>query len=345
MEPSQATMIPPVTLRPSVLPSDRLNAKGMALAPLRNELRRISDARNALTVVSVWLQTLGVIIGASVVVQRTGWWPLWILVFLLMARAHALFGILGHESAHRLLFSNQRVNDVVGRWFVNCPTLVSQEAYRRSHMAHHRDALGPNEPDKTLYVGYPITRDSMRRKLRRDIDGQSGIKLVKGLVRALRNPVSSKNIRQIIGVQIVLAVTLGWFVGWWAWPVLWFAPWMTVWRVINRLRAIAEHGGMVSSDDERMITHHVRQSATARFWMVPFNTGWHIAHHLDAGVPWRNLPRFHDELVGAGYIVEGLEYPNYRSLWRKLASGGSDGSGSSASDGSRGSREPAAANA
>ena len=28
---------------------------------------------------------------------------------------------------------------------------------------------------------------------------------------------------------------------------LWLAPWMTVWRVINRLRAIAEHGGMTAS--------------------------------------------------------------------------------------------------
>src|SRR5690606_39890963 len=31
---------------------------------------------------------------------------------------------------------------------------------------------------------------------------------------------------------------------------LWFAPWMTVWRVLNRLRAIAEHGGMTASRSE-----------------------------------------------------------------------------------------------
>jgi enoyl-CoA hydratase len=28
----------------------------------------------------------------------------------------------------------------------------------------------------------------------------------------------------------------------------------------------------------------------ARFWIVPYNTGWHLAHHVDMGVPWRNLP-------------------------------------------------------
>ena len=78
---------------------------------------------------------------------------------------------------------------------------------------------------------------------------------------------------------------------------------MTVWRVINRLRSIAEHGGMTRSKDRRLTTHHVRQTWLARFWMVPFNTGWHLAHHVDMGVPWRNLPRLHAELVS------GLRHP------------------------------------
>lgn len=313
-------MLPTVDLRPSVFPTERLNGRGMAVQPLRDELRRIADVRNVVSVVSLWLQTFGMIVGISKIIELTGWWPLWSLAFLLMARGHALFGILGHESAHRLLFSNRAVNDIVGKWLINCPTLVSQEAYRRSHMAHHRDALGANEPDKTLYALYPITRASMKRKLRRDLFGESGVKLLRGLLRALRNPVARKSITQIIAVQVAIALVLGMAVGWWAWPVLWLAPWMTVWRVINRLRAIAEHGGMTNDEDERLVTHHVHQSLAARFWMVPYNTGWHIAHHLDAGVPWRNLPRFHDELVSCGYIARGLTYPNYRSLWRRLAS-------------------------
>ena len=32
-------------------------------------------------------------------------------------------------------------------------------------MAHHRQEFGPDEPDLPLYVGYPITTDSLRRKL------------------------------------------------------------------------------------------------------------------------------------------------------------------------------------
>ena len=54
--------------------------------------------------------------------------------------------------------------------------------YRRSHFAHHREEFGPNEPDMNLYVGYPITRASFRRKLRRDAVGVSGWKNLRALL-------------------------------------------------------------------------------------------------------------------------------------------------------------------
>jgi fatty acid desaturase len=50
--------------------------------------------------------------------------------------------------------------------------------------------------------------------------------------------------------------------------------------------------------------------------MVPFNTGWHLAHHVDIVVPFSKLPRLHRELERAGYVEPGLEWPSYRALWR-----------------------------
>lgn len=313
------TMVPGSALLPDVLPTERLNAKGMAVGDLRKDLRHIASARNAFTVLSAFAQSVGLIIGSHWIVQRTGWWPLYAVTFVLVGRGFALLGILGHESAHKLLFANPKVNDVVGAIFCNGLAFTSQGAYRRSHFTHHRDPLGPNEPDLTLYLGYPVTRATLRRRLRRDLVGESGWKITKSLFRALKNPTSRPAVLQVLAVQVALATLLTVTVGWWAYPVLWYAPWMTVWRVINRLRAIAEHGGMTNSGDDRLTTHHVRQTWPARFWMVPYNTGWHLAHHADMGVPWRNLPRLHAELVAAGHVVPGLEYPNYRALWARLA--------------------------
>jgi fatty acid desaturase len=190
-------------------------------------------------------------------------------------------------------------------------------------MAHHRREFGPDEPDRALYDGYPISRASFRRKLWRDATGRTGWKLLRLQLSQLRGEpgFARTNARRVVATQIVLlaaAIASG---HWWLYPLMWLAPYLTVWRVINRLRSIAEHGGMGESDDRRATTHSVRQHGVARFLLVPFNIGWHLAHHVDAGVPFRNLPRLHAALREAGYVNAELEHPSYRILWGRLAAG------------------------
>jgi fatty acid desaturase len=308
------TMVPPDAVLPDVLPTGRLNVRAMPTRPLRDELRRIPTARNVITVVMAMVQTFGVVIAAAVIDR---WWA-WLAAFVLMGRGHAVLNILGHEAAHRLLFPNRRANDFVGRWLLAYPTLQAFFAYRRVHFAHHRDELGPDEPDLALYRGYPIPTDSWHRKLRRDLLGESGWKNVKALGRALRG--GATEARQILAVQAVLLVA-SLVAGQPLAYAVWIGSWMTLWKFSNRLRAIAEHGGMERSADRRRTTHVIRQSRLARFCMVPYNTGWHLAHHVDMGVPWRNLPRLHDELVAAGWLTPEIEYPSYRAFWRACSSG------------------------
>ena len=318
-------MVPPPEALPDVLPTDRLTATGMPRPFLREELRRIPNRRNVLNVASVWLQTMGLLAvvcwvtpGLSLAVAI----PVWAVTFVLIGRGFALFSILAHEAAHRLLFSRKAVNDVVGRWLLAYPAFVPFDAYRRSHFAHHRDELGPNEPDLNLYRDYPITTASWHRKLQRDIRGTSGWKNLKGLLSALTKPSSRGVVLRIVVAQVVLFVAMGLLSGrWWLWPVMWLAPWMTVWRVLNRLRAVAEHGGMERSSDRRRTTHVVHQSRWPRFWIVPFNTGWHLAHHADMGVPFQHLPALHAELVASGWVTPDIEYRSYTELWKTLSSG------------------------
>jgi fatty acid desaturase len=313
-----ATVVPPAGSLPDVLPTARLSATGRPAATIREQLRPIPDAGNVVTVVGAWAQSFGVVAVAAVVDR---WWG-YLAAFLLMGRAFALLNILGHEAAHRLLFSRRRINDLVGRWFLAYPALTPFDLYRRSHMAHHRDEMGPDEPDRDLYAGYPIPLASMRRKLTRDALGISGWKNLAPLLKAATRRSTRDLAVRILGVQGVIWAAFWAASGrWWLYPLLWLAPWMTVWRVINRLRAIAEHAGMARSADRRETTHVVHQSLVARFWMVPYHTGWHLAHHVDSGIPWRRLPALHAELVAAGWITPDLEYPSYLALWRALASG------------------------
>jgi fatty acid desaturase len=312
----RTTMVPPEDVLPDVLPTDRLLANGMPVPEIRAELREIADLRNVGTVIATWAQALGTI-GLAVWIGH----PLaYVAAFLLMGPAFARFAILGHEAAHKLLFTNKAWNDRIGRWVVSYPAFVPLDAYRRGHFAHHKDEFGPAEPDLNLYNGYPITRDSFRRKLWRDARGTSGWKNLKGLWFAFRSETGRPVATRIALAQlplIVAAIAVG---RWWLYPLLWLAPWMTVWRVINRLRSIAEHGGMERSKDRRRTTHHVHQTWLARFWMVPLNTGWHLAHHVDMGTPFRNLPKLHAELEQAGWVTPDFTYPSYRALWRALRS-------------------------
>jgi fatty acid desaturase len=313
-----ATMVPGRERLPDVLPTDRLAATGRPLPPLREHWRRISGRRNALTVVGAWIQSFGVV---AVAAALNRWWG-YLVAFFLVGRGFALLNILGHEAAHRLLFVRRRLNDFVGRWLLAYPAFTPFDVYRRSHMAHHRDELGPDEPDTGLYAGYPISRASMRRKLTRDAIGISGWKNLAPLFKATTRPSSRPVALRILAVQLGIWAAFWLASGkWWLYPLLWLGPWMTVWRVLNRLRAIAEHAGMQRSRDRRQTTHVVRQRPLARFWMVPYNTGWHLAHHVDSGIPWRRLPALHEELVAAGWITPDLEYPGYLALWRALASG------------------------
>jgi fatty acid desaturase len=293
----------------------RIRPDGRPTPVFRERLRRIPSWRNLGSVVFLYVQT-GAVVWATV-----AWGPWsWPITFVLMGRAFAQFASLMHEAAHRLLFSNKRANDLVGRWLLGYPSFTSTDAYRRVHMAHHRDEFGPDEPDIPLYVGYPIGAASFRRKLMRDATGRTGIKLMRGLLMNARS--KDQRVRRtfwkIMAVQAVLLAASIASGHWWLYPFFWLAPYLTVWRVINRLRSVAEHGGMQRSPDRRESTHTVRQHAVARVLLVPYRIGWHLAHHVDSGVPFRNLPLLHDALREAGYVDDSFEYPSYPAIWRAL---------------------------
>jgi len=295
--------------------TDDVMPDGRLVSSRRDALRQIPSVRNGLSVVSVFVQT-AVLIYLAVHFGPITWLP----VFVLMGRAHAQFASLMHEAAHRLLFRNRTLNDFVGRWLIGYPAFTNTDAYRRVHMAHHREEFGPNEPDIALYANYPISAASWRRKLVRDAQGRTGLRLLRDQLRGARSEVAvvRQTLFKILAVQAVLivaAIVAGY---WWVYPLFWLLPYLTVWRVINRLRSVAEHGGLKASDDRRIATHSVEQHWAARFFLVPFNIGFHLAHHVDAGVPFRNLPKYHQMLTSSSYVQN--QYSNYRSLWAALHS-------------------------
>ena len=294
--------------------SDRLHPDGRPKGAFRDSLRTVPDARNALAASGAVAFPLALVAAAVVLSHPAAW----IAAFLLMPIAQNRLFILHHEAAHRVLFSNRRLNDLIGINLVGWLTFgTGGHGYRVGHMNHHRDEFGPKEPDFGLYARYPITSASMRRKHRRDLTGVSAFRIIRPRFQRL-GQVHHRRLtyRFLAGQALVLAAF--WASGHpWLYLLLWVLPWATLYQGLNRIRAIAEHGGMTRSGDRRRTTHHVHQSLAARMVMVPFSVGYHLAHHVDMTVPYRNLPRLHRALVADGYLGE-LEWPTYRSLWRAL---------------------------
>jgi fatty acid desaturase len=308
-------LAPPADLEPFA-GSDRLRPDGRPRPDLRAELRRIPNLKNAGLVAIAAVYPV-VVSWAAVTVDR----PVgWVVAFLAMGAYFQRVLTLFHEAAHRLLFSKRPLNDLIGEQILGWLAFGDgSNLYRKAHAQHHRDEFGPGEPDFALYARYPVEPASLRRKLVRDATGVSGWKNLKpvfvGLTRSARR---SRALRFLAGQAVVFALFA--LAGHpWLYLFLWLAPWMTYWRVANRLRALAEHAGMTRSPDRRRTTHHVRQGWWARNVFLSQGIGYHLAHHVDSGIPMGNLRRFHQILEEDGYVTADLTHDGYWAFWRTLS--------------------------
>ena len=311
-------MVPDASVFTKIDGNDKILTNGHPTSQWRTELRHIPNFRNAISIASIYVQTIGIIWAALALHNPITY----VIAFLLMGRAHAQLLALMHESVHRLLFRNRKLNDFAGRWLLGYMSFVNTDGYRYVHMAHHREEFGPNEPDIPLYANYPITRASFWRKMRRDGLGSTGFRMLRGQFMSIfkTDPQQLNTQRKIFSLHAVLLILSMIFVNPWVYVMLWLVPYITVWRVMNRLRSIAEHGGLRADDDRRVTTHSVKQHLFSSFFFVPFNLGWHIAHHADSGIPFRSLPKYHRQLRASGFVTDTYEYGSYLAIWRALRS-------------------------
>ena len=295
--------------------SNRLHPDGRPKKAFRDQLRKISNFKNSFSVIlSLLLPPL--IVWVSMIYSH----PLiWIFLILCMGIAQNRLFIIHHEAAHRLLFSNQKINDLIGIRLIGWLAFGSgSHGYRIGHIRHHRDEFGPQEPDFVLYSFYPISKSSMSRKLLRDLGGISAFRILRPRFQRLNDLRHLRLTVSFLSGQLMIVALFWIFSNLAMYFLLWILPWVCVYQFLNRIRAITEHGGMTQSSDRRRTTHYIRQNRLANFFFVPLNVGYHLAHHVDMLVPYRNLPLLDQALMEDGYISSDLIWPNYRSLWKAL---------------------------
>lgn len=299
----------------------------------RHQLLKIKPWRSWLTVLTNWT----LVFAAMAMVAR---WPnpLTILVALFVIGARQLgMAVVMHEAAHRTLFRNRKLNDWVGNWLAAYPVWAEVAPYRRYHLAHHAKTGTQEDPDLGLAAPFPITRSSFKRKVWRDLSGQTGWKQAKlvferdvgwlhkpnqrsfGMNAGEQPDVGWHKLLPVATTNLTLLAILT-LAGHPALYLLWVAAWLTTYRLVTRIRSIAEHGMVPDNLDPLRNTRTTLASWWERLLLAPNRVNFHLEHHLLMTVPHHNLPRFHRLLRERGILGDSPIARGYLHVLRLATS-------------------------
>ena len=284
------------------------------------DLLRFQDWRSWWSIAFNW----GVVFGSMALVASFPN-PLTVLLALFLIGARQLgFAVLMHEAAHRSLFESKAVNDWAGQWLCAYPIWSDMTVYRPYHLQHHAHTGTQRDPDLGLIRPFPITRASLKRKIWRDLSGQTGVKFARaGWKRSVARWHDPAGRRAAIGVVVTNLLLLGALAAMgYAWLyLLWVGAWLTTHTLVTRIRSIAEHALTPNADDPLGNTRTTLGRWWERLLIAPNRVNYHLEHHLLMTVPHYKLPQMHVLLAERGLLGRAcVEREGYAAMLRRAAS-------------------------
>lgn len=275
-----------------------------------------------------WRLVLGNWLFIAAIFATVATWPnpLTILVGLvLLAGRQLALSVLMHDCGHRTLFRTPKLNDIVGQWLCALPVMNDQPSYARGHLEHHRKSGSQEDPDLRNYQAYPVSAASFRRKVIRDLTGQTGFKLMSYIARGATGVISREKRASALPFVQQLLVQLALFLILWtfgiAWTyLLWVVSYMTVFMLIIRVRQIAEHGAVpdLFHSDARRNTRTVDAPWWQRMIFAPCGVNFHMEHHFMASVPCYKLGELRRHLREQHALDDVPEFRGYGALLRHV---------------------------
>jgi fatty acid desaturase len=283
-------------------------------------LLSFQDARSWASIATNW----GIVFASFALVAA---WPnpLTILAAIFLIGARQLgCAVLMHEASHRSLFRDRKQNDWAGNWLCAYPVWSDTRPYRPYHLQHHAKTGRDDDPDIGLVRPFPITARSMRRKVWRDLSGQTGRKFARGawsrtFARYRTDPQARAAARGVAVTNLVLFGVLA-AAGHPELYLLWVVAWFTTHTLVTRLRSIAEHALTPDRSDPLRNTRTVLPAWWERLLLAPNRVNYHLEHHLLMTVPHYHLPRLHRLLRERGALDHACVERGYWSVLRRAAS-------------------------
>ena len=283
-------------------------------------VRKRSDLMGVLGVVSCW----GIIFAAMALFA---YWPnpLTFLIGVVVIGGRQLgLAVLMHYAAHGIMCKTLWLNNFLGRWLCGNALGVSMDGYRTYHLKHHLHTQQAEDPDLSLSKPFPITKASLRRKIIRDLTGQTFWKQRKaqfingmgeqGMPIAQRADYARTRLGSYILVNGILFAGLALAGYWWLYPVMWILPMATFNMMITRIRNIAEHAVVPDNNDPFRYARTTLADPLTTLLIAPYGVNYHVEHHLFMWVPWYNLRKLHKILLKKGYGTRMEIQPSYLAV-------------------------------
>ncbi|NVJ68753.1 MAG: fatty acid desaturase family protein [Alphaproteobacteria bacterium] len=215
--------------------------------------------------------------------------------------------ILMHEGSHGMLFKTRWLNENLTQAFASWPMILNMDVYRKRHMAHHRFTRTDADPENYLYTPFPVTKQSMGRKVLRDLTGIVFLRTQIGIFRHIWGKPEGRGKRLkafYMGPALLytaaitgfaLAGRLDLFL------VCWLIPLMTTQQLFLRIRNIAEHSTMPDLENPLKNSRTTLASWWERLTFAPYFVNYHIEHHMLPFVPCYRLREVHKLMLARGY--------------------------------------------
>ena len=302
-----------------------------ATLSLIRQLSVVPNWRNGFLLILQW----AVIVAACVIAIRVDRWPAYLIAGIVIGTRIQVLAVMMHEACHGMLFSNRRVNDLIGDLFVAYPFALSVDLYRAAHMVHHRHTNTMRDYDyraarKDSDQDFPKDGRAMAVLLLRSLTGVNYYRVARPA--RVWSPLANFHNPMRFGFDFRLALRVR-YVAWallvygiilwspWRWQILglFLIPQFLWMNVYNRIRAMAEHNG-VTDESEIRGTRTVIPTLIDRILIGPLNVSYHLEHHLFPSVPWHNLRRLHRHLMASDprYAQDAHVTRGYWAMIREL---------------------------
>ena len=269
--------------------------------------------------------------------------PISLLISLiLLGNRQLALGIMMHDCVHGAFFKTNKLNKWVGEALCAAPILAQFEGYRRYHLKHHAKAGTDEDPDYPNYKHYPVSKQSLFRKILRDLLFVTGLKNAyilllmhagmleydmsyqtsaaqkrPGFLQIAANLFKNLQLAVVFhaGLYLILyASDMGYLY------LLWWLAYFTTFMFFSRIRNAAEHANVpdLLNKDPRLHARTVYATWWEKLTFAPNDVNYHLEHHWLPSVPPYRLAEFHHFLRQHGVLDETPILAGYPQVFRSL---------------------------